>query len=439
MHHNSPSIAGPSEPKLLSVARIIRAPRATYQRWFATYGDPCLIRSYNGDIVVTAHPDLVRQVFAAPRDSYAPFGAEAVMPILGSSTIFALQGPAHLRERKLIMPPLHGSRMRHYGATIVDATRKAMRHVRPGDPWVVQEAAMAISLEVIIRAIFGVREPTRVKRFQEAIEQTVARAHPLLFFVRATQMHLWGWSPWDRFLRSRDRLDALIYEEIDRRSGQEGDDILSVLMQARYEDGAPPTPEHLRAQLMTLLIAGHETTALSLARAMELLHRHPLVLERLREQLAALDLDDPDTVARDPWLKAICQETLRLHPVLPDMLRTLKVPMTLGSVTIPAGYVVAAVATATHRDPSLYPDPDQFRPERFLERTYRPWEFYPFGGGHRRCPGAAFAMMEMALVLATLVHTWRFELREPVPVRSVRRNITMGPATGVRMRILEAR
>jgi len=172
---------------------------------------------------------------------------------------------------------------------------------------------------------------------------------------------------------------------------------------------------------------------------MELLYRHPGELVQLRQALAELDLDDPNTVARAPRLKAVCQETLRLYPVLPDVLRLLKEPFQLGDLTIPAGYVVGAATTITHRDPTLYPDPDRFRPTRFLERTFRPWEFYPFGGGHRRCAGAAFAMYEMALVLATLTQGWRFQLLEPGPVPSARRNITMGPATGVRMRLIEAR
>ena len=435
------ALPGPGGPRLISVLKVLRDPHAAYTGWFAKHGDPCLIRSYNGDIVLTARPELVRQVFAGDASLFAPFAGDVLTPILGPRTIFSQEGKAHLAERKLLMPPLHGSRMRHYGETIVAATRRAMGDLRPGERVVMQELMMRISLDVIVEAVFGIQGEARSKLFYTVVEEAVARAHPALFFNKATQASFFGLTPWDRFVRARDRMNALIREEIEQRRGHEGEreDILSMLMQARYENGEPITTEHLRDQLVTLLVAGHETTALSLSRAMELLHRHPLELERLREALSSLDLDDPNTVARDPRLKAVCQETLRLYPVLPDALRVLKEPFQLGEVTVPAGYVIAVAATVTHRDPTLYPDPDAFRPERFMERTYRPWEFYPFGGGHRRCAGAAFAMYEMTLVLATLALGWRFELLEPGPVPTVRRNVTMGPATGVRMRLIEPR
>ena len=218
------------------------------------------------------------------------------------------------------------------------------------------------------------------------------------------------------------------------------EDILSLLLAARDEAGDAMHDDELRDELMTLLFAGHETTAIAIAWACYWLHRHPPVLERLRAEVDALGDDpQPDAIVRLPYLDAVCNEVLRLHPIAPDVPRQLVGPLELAGYTLGPPLCVDAAITLLHRREDLYPDPDSFRPERFLARRFGPFEFTPFGGGHRRCIGAAFATYELKIVLATFLRHAHLELAEPGEVRPARRNIVLGPSTGVRMRLRERR
>jgi cytochrome P450 len=249
-------------------------------------------------------------------------------------------------------------------------------------------------------------------------------------------------------LRRRAAFDALVGEAIAARrargagaaSAVADADLLRVLLDARYEDGGAMSEEEIRNHLLTLILAGHETTAIAIAWGVHWLLREPAVLARLRDELDTLG-DDPsaEALARAPYLGATCDEVLRIRPILPDAVRPVNRPLALGEWSIPAGEGVVVALHTILTDPSTFPDPERFRPERFLERRYTPAEFPPFGGGHRRCLGAAFAENELRVVLGTIAAKWDLALADTRPERSVRRNVTMAPASGIRVRVLGPR
>ena len=401
------------------------------------HGDPFTAHVVNGDVVITGDPAMVQQIYAADPDTFVPFGANAVRPLLGESSLFLLTGSSHRRERKLLMPAFHGERMRAYGETIRDAAPAAAATWPRGQPFVFQEQAQWISLEVIIGAVFGVVDPVRVDDVRRAILDFIDATVPSVLFFPFLQRSIFGLGPWARLVKARQRIGFLVAAELAaRRSRPEelGADILSRMLAARHEDGSGMTDAEIHDELLTLLFAGHETTGVALAWAIYWLHRHPDPFKKLLAELdAAGDRPEPEVLARLPYLEAVVHETLRLHPIAPDTPRLLARPFELAGYTLPAGVAVAPATALLHLRPDLYPEPQRFRPERFLERKFSPFEFTPFGGGARRCLGAAFATYEMKIVLATLLRHYRLALAEPHEVRPGRRNIILGPATGVRV------
>jgi cytochrome P450 len=413
--------------------------------FFATearkHGDPYTLRTLSGPLVVTGDPELARVIFSADPMSVEPFAVSTLAPFLGRRSLILTGGERHRRDRRLLTPPFHGARMRAYGRTIVEATRDETRAWKPGAIAPVQRTTAAISLDVIVRAVFGIEDPAARDRWSAAIGRDIRSISPLIIFLGALRRDFFGFGPWARFRREREKLTALIMGELaDRRArGVAGEDILSLMMAARYEDGTAMSDEDVHDQLLTLLAAGHETTATSLAWALYWIHRDPALLADLRAELASLGPDpEPDAVAALELLDATCTETLRLHPIVPDVARKLRAPMTLGKWTLPAGIGVAVVTTLLHTNPKIYPDPERFDARRFLKTKPSPFAYTPFGGGSRRCLGAAFALYEMKLVLATILQDWELELVDR-DVKPGRQNITIGPRGGVRMRTLRAR
>jgi cytochrome P450 len=351
---------------------------------------------------------------------------------MGPHSVIVLTGPEHMRQRKLLLPPFHGERMREYEQVIVDATRRDMAAWPVGSPMRLQERTRAITLEVILRAVFGV-EAERMDRVRTAVGALLVPVHPLTILRMALRMPSLG-RPTGAFGEALDRLDAVIYEELARRRSREDlaerTDILSLLMQARDEDGAPMTDAELRDELVTLLLAGHETTATSVAWAIERLVRHPDKLARL-----VAEIDSPD--GGEEYMMAVVNETLRVRPVVPIVVRMLQDELQIGPYTLPAGTRVTPSIYLTNRNPRVYEDPRAFRPERFLEGAPDTFSWIPFGGGIRRCIGTAFAQLEMKLMLRTVLS----EL-EPTLARgrrwragewNRRRAITLVPAAGTRV------
>ena len=432
-------VPGP-DPLLLATFRFARDPYSYFKDCERRFGP--LFQSWLAGqrIVLTGDLEQVRTIFAADHETIGSFNPGHLVPLLGAGSLILLDGARHQRERRLLAPALHGARMRSYARIIRDSALQRAAAWRVGEPLIMQETTQAISLAVIIKAVFGVLEPARVAAFEASMAATMAAVWPLAILIRPLQRDLGPLTPWRRFMRSREASDELVRREIRerRRDPGAGDDILSLLLGARYEDGEGMRDDQIRDELITLLAAGHETTAIALAWAMYWLHRHPDALARLRAELATLG-DDPDleAVARLPYLEAVCHETLRLYPILPLAPRTLRRPLTLGEHTLPAGTHVGACTVLVHQNPDLYPEPDSFRPERWLARKFAPHEFTPFGGGVRRCIGAAFALYEMKQALAALLPDHHLRLMEPREVRPERRNITLGPRGGVRFVLTE--
>lgn len=429
--------------KLLQTLQYARDSYGYLTRMQRKYGDIFTVPTLNGRLVMSGDPAHVQQIFSADSDTFAIFGGDALQLVVGANSVLMLHGARHRRERKLLVPPFHGARMRAYGETIRAAALAAMAGWSLGQPFAMQTSTQWISLEVIVRAVFGAQEAAQVEALRAAILEMVEATVPSLLFLPWLRRSWGGLGPFDRYERAMKALEALIFAEIAARRARpdEGrEDILSLLLAARDEAGEGMRQDELRDELLTLLFAGHETTAIALAWACYWLHRNPGALERLRAEVDALgDAPDPEVIARLPFLDAVCNETLRLHPIVPDIPRMLARPLEVGGYRLAPPLGVAAVTTLVHRRESLYPEPDQFRPDRFLERRFSPFEFLPFGGGHRRCIGAAFAMYELKIVLATFLRHAHLELAEPDAVKPARRNVVIGPATGVHMRLRERR
>lgn len=436
-----PTLPPGPRSKLLTTVDVALRPLAAMSRWRSRYGDPFLCRTFNGTVVSTAEPELIREVFTAKDpELFVPFASAALAPFFGAESLLLLHGEPHRRERKLLTPPFHGERMRAYGEIMVEAARAAAAALAPGQPFLGLDLGQRISFEVIVRAVFGVEDPARVAEYTDALVRTLDAALPIFMFDRSFQKAPFGLGPWAKFQRASADVDALLYRQIAevRPEAEQREDILSLMLAARYEDGEPMSDGHVRDELRTLLIAGHETTAITLAWALERIHRDPAVLERL---LAELDGSDgsAEALAKLPYLGAVVDETLRLCPVVEVVLRKLAKPWHFAGYDLPAGVAIAPAIILVHMREDLYPEPTRFRPERMLERKPGPFEYLPFGGGHRRCIGAAFAHYEVRVALGTVLRGWSLALREPGPVEVVRRSITLGPKTGVRMAMVGAR
>ena len=388
-------------------------------------------------LVLFSDPQAVKQVFTAPPE-VAPSGAgsSAVAPVLGQSSVLTLTGPEHMRQRKLLLPPFHGERMREYEDVMVQATRSDMASWPLGRPMHMQRHTRAITLEVIVRAVFGV-EAERMGPLKQAIRE-LAEPVRVTAVLRALMRRPTGERPTGALGRALERLDELIYAEIQRRRGasdvERRSDIMSLLLLARDEDGAAMTDVELRDELVTLLLAGHETTATSVAWALERLVRHPLA--------GAAGGGDrrsgPAASAGEEYMTAVINETLRVRPVVPIVVRVLTQELQVGSYVLPKGTRVAPSIYLTNRSARVYEEPREFRPERFLGasggRAISPFSWIPFGGGIRRCIGASFAQMEMKVMLRTMLS--ELEPRAPDGWRgrrdewTRRRAVTLVPSAG---------
>ena len=421
--------------------QLIRNPRAALESWAKQYGDPFLLNALNGPVVVTGREDLIRTIHGQDPSIYAPFATPTIVPLMGNGSMLILEGEQHRRERRLVMPMFHGDRMKAYGTSMQQCAVEQFEVHRARGKLVTLELMTDISLEVIVRTIFGGTDRALATRLMDASRRVVASSSPLLFFSRKTHVPFFGFSPWDRWTKAKRELFQLLDEVIEKRqqSTVQSDDILSMLCAATYEDGQAITREHIYSELMTFLFAGHETTALSLTWAIYHLHRNTESLTRLRSELDSLGDDSTMSLASAPYLKATVQETLRIHPILTETLRKLKAPMQLGEYMLPTGMAVAPATVLAHHNATTYAEPEEFRPERFIDRSYSAFEYMPFGGGHRRCIGAAFASYEMAIVLGTILKRFQLELIDSKPVVPKRRNVTIGPSTGVPIRVVSAR
>src|SRR4051794_40958428 len=420
---------GPAWPSLLQTAAWIARPAPFMERARRRYGDVFTVRlAQVGTFVFTTDPDLLKTVFTTGPDRLRAGEANvALEPVLGSRSVLLLDGAEHIRQRRLMLPPFHGERLRDYEQLIAEIADDELRSWPVGEPFVLQPRMQAVTLEVILRVVFGMDEGPRLVELRERLKKLLTVSTRPWALVPWLRHDLGPLSPWVRFLEVRDAVDDAIFAEIARRRDDptlpERTDIFSMLMQARDEDGQPLTDRELRDELITLLVAGHETTATGLAWAFERMVRHRDGRAAGLDRLAGDD-------ARE-YADAVVQETLRLRPPIPIVARrVVNEPFQLGEHEIPVGTMVAPCIYLVHRREDLYPAPYAFRPERFLERPPETYSWLPFGGGMRRCIGASFAVLEMSTILRTVARELRLEPAGDGPELITRRAIVFAPSRG---------
>lgn len=420
------------------MVRYLRDPIGCMLPLAREYGDPVLFPGKT-PVVFTGDPAGIRAIYGADPDTFEPLNQDLGV-FVGARSLILLGGAEHRRARKLMMPPFHGARMRAYGEQIVRLTEQRTEAWRPGQRVLTLDTLQHVSLDVILQAVFGVTDPERMASLSRLLLEITNGISPLIALVPSLRREFGGVGPYASFMRRRRRLheqlDALIAE---RRAAGPREDILSLLLSARDEDGQPMPDDEVRDQLVLLVLAGHETTAIAIAWSLYALHRpeNAEVLERLRAELEGAG-PAPEDLAKLPYLEATCQETLRRYPIAPaPSPRKLLRPFELMGHTLPAGMGVCAAIALAHFREEVYPEPMRFRPERFMERQFSPFEFLPFGGGARRCLGAAMAGYEMKLVLGTLLRRYRLRLDSLRPDTGAVRAANAGPARGVKMIVEE--
>jgi cytochrome P450 len=423
--------AGSRAPVAWQTARWAVRPLPFLRELQRRHGDVFSIQLFHEDPwVMVSDPELVKRVFTAPADVlHAGEGNQILEPILGPHSVLLLDEDKHLRQRRLLLPPFHGDRMERYGEVMRAVVEDEVARWPAGVAAPAWPRMQAITLEVILRAVFGVTERAQLDPLREALREMLdfmgdnRRMVALMTLgpQRAAQSRLLG------FRALMERADELVLAEVARHRTYDDlesrDDVLSLLLQARHEDGSGMSDAELRDELMTLLVAGHETTATALGWAIERLVRHPEALARTVAEAAD---------GGGAYTEAVVQETLRLRPVIPVVARHVKQPFELGDHTIPVGATITPCILLMHRRPDVYPDPDAFRPERFLEQPPGTYSWIPFGGGVRRCIGASFALFEMRVVLSTLLERATVEVDPVASARegTRRRAITLTPARG---------
>ena len=423
-------------PAPIQTLGVVARPVPFFEWCRRRYGETFTLRVLRaGELVFISDPPSLKRLFGADRrNTIAPGRNVVLRPILGDRSLLLQEGEEHLRRRKLMLPPFHGERMRAYEAVMSRATNREIDSWPVGSEFKLHPSMQAITLEVILSAVFGVEEGARrdslranligilaTTRSPAAIGMTIDRMRRLPRYRRVAEM-----------IATADRI---LFEEIAERRADphlsDREDILSMLVAARFEDGSEMNDAELRDQLMTLLMAGHETTATGLAWAFDLLFRAPEKLDRLHDEVAG----DRGTA----YLDAVIRETLRLRPVVPFVGRQLREAAELGGYDLAPGTIVMPAIYLTHTRPDVYPRPYEFRPERFLDGGPDTFGWLPFGGGTRRCIGAAFAELEMRVVLSTILRRATLRAASEKAERMVRRNVTLSPRGGTPAILVERR
>jgi len=404
-----------------------------FERCRARYGPTFSLRVPTlPPIVVFSDESSVREIFSCrPEDVSVGAALDWMHPFVGRGSLLLKDGEPHRRERRLLMPPFHHSRMASYGVAIRDIARDAMRAWPLDRPFAIEPAARSITLDIILHTVFGVDGSEREELRRALMD--LFEDFSVFNLVPALRADLGTLTPWGRFLAHRATLDRLLLRLICQRRRErdaERDDVLAMLLDARHEDGSPMRDEELRDELVTLVSAGHETSTAALAWAFQCLAHHPEAQARASAELESA----PDRLEGLGWMDAVVKETLRRHAVFPLVARVLVRPQTIGGWALPEGTLVYVSIHLTHRNPSLWPEPERFDPSRFLDAAPRPFAFVPFGGGSRRCIGKAYALFEMRLIVAEALRRFRI-VSTGAPEAAVSRGFTLAPANGAVVRL----
>ncbi len=420
----------------------IARPYAYLDECAAKYGDTFTMRMYGfGNLVFLSNPQAIKEIFSDKGTRFdVGRGQDIIRPLMGDNSVLLLDGDRHRRERKMLMPPFHGAKVKSYATTICDITQETSRRWQPGQQILCGDVMPSITLEVILQTVFGLRGGNRYQQLKSLLiswlDMTGSPVGASLLFFRWFQQDWGRWSPWGRVLLQRQQICDLLQAEIEERRAANmppGDDVLSLMLQARDEDGQPMTDAELKDELITMLAAGHETTAAALSWAMYWVHKLPEVKAKLMAELEGLsEKADPLAIASLPYLTAVTSETLRLYPIAPIAAPRISAqPVTINGHTYPPETFLTPAIYSVHHREDLYPHSKTFRPERFLDRQFAPYEFLPFGGGNRRCIGYALAKLELNLVLATLLTHHSFKLTSDETVTPRRRGVVLATSNGV--------
>jgi cytochrome P450 family 135 len=418
---------GPRRQRHLLGAHWLLAEHDLFERCRRRYGSVFSLRMWPvGFLVVLSDPVEIKRVFTGDPDQLRAGEGNSVMePVAGPESVLLLDGKRHLNRRKLMLPPFHGERMGVYADLIGEIADEEIERWPIGEPFPSHVSMQRITLRVILRAVLGIEDATRGAELERLLPELLSSPALLWPFL---QRDMGARSPWRRFVALRERVDAMLFEEIDRKRSDpalaEREDILSMLLGAREENGEAMSDEELRDQLVTLLLAGHETTAASLAWLFERVLRTPAVYARVRAAAAEND---------DKYLDCLIKEGMRLRPVVPLAVRQVTAPFPVGGYTVPAGSLLACSMILTHSRSDLYPEPDALRPERFMENAPDTYTWIPFGGGTRRCIGASFATLEMKVILRRVFSRCELEAPDAKPERPRRRFVTYPPNRGARV------
>lgn len=432
---------------LLQTLELIRDPLGFFDRHQQRYGDLFAARVLgigSPPVVFGAEPAFLDAVFNTPSEKFELGKITHVFrPFAGDLSLIMLTGTAHQRQRKLLMPPLHGDRLRGYGETICQLVAEAIATLPTDRPFEMRTCLEGITLQVILQVVFGIAPSQRATQLRGAIARVLDLINQPLFsalFFFPTLQQDWGhWSPWGYYQRLQGDIDRAIYAAIaERRAAQAtksgdcpGRDVLSLLLAARDEAGQPMRDRELRDQLVTLLFLGHDTTASALSWAFYWLHARPQTLRRLRSELATLGpKPEVSAIAALPYLQAVCQETLRVNPIaLISQPRVVREPVEIAGHAYAPGTILVPSIYMAHRRAAVFPAAAEFEPQRFCDRKFSALEYFPFGGGSRTCIGSAFALYQMKLVLATALGDSQFSFAPQRPIRPTRRGITIVPSS----------
>jgi cytochrome P450 len=429
---------GPSLPTALQMVGFWTRPLAFMERCRQRYGKRFTIKlPLTPPFVMLTDPDEVKAVFTSPPDVLRPGeGAKVLEPIVGANSVILLDEGAHMEQRKLLLPAFHGERMERLTGLMEEVTAEEVAAIPRGAPLALHPRMQDLTLKIILRAVFGLAPGARFDKLRALLQSMLAFGDRPISLMPPKPESLPARiaervGPFAQFVRTQEEVDEILFALIAERraEGAAGDDVLAMLLEAIHEDGSPMSEQEIRDELLTLLVAGHETTATTLAWAFERLVREPAVLDRLVAEIDA---------GEEAYVTATIQETLRDRPVLPNAApRLVAKEVTIGGWTYQPGCTLVANTYLIHHDPEIYPEPRAFRPERFLDQTPGTYTWIPFGGGRRRCLGASFAMLEMKVVLKALLGSCELEATPEGVEVAQRRNITVRPTRGARVVLAE--
>ncbi|CCI36511.1 putative cytochrome P450 110 [Microcystis aeruginosa PCC 9701] len=396
------------------------------------------------NFIFVSSPSALQQILTNDRKQFsAPGEANRIIaPIIGDYSVVMLDGDIHKKRRQLLLPPFHGERMRFYGDLIRDITLRVMAELPQNQPFKARSATTAIALQVIMEAVFGISQGERYQTLKKILAEMLdifnSPVMASLLFFPILRADLGAWSPWGKYQRYQEKIDDIIYTEIAERKANPNPnrtDVLSLLMSARDEEGNPMSDKELRDELMTLLFAGHETTATAMSWALYWTHRYPEIKAKILQEIATLgDNPNPIDITRLPYLSAVCSETLRIHPVgMLTFPRVVQEPVELDGYPLEKGTILMGCIYLSHHREQTFPDSHTFKPERFLEKQFTPYEYMPFGGGARRCIGEVLAIYEMKIAIATILANYQLTLVNNTPEKPSRRGVTLAPSRGVPM------